>query len=265
MDTITFNVLPENFRPLPVIFHSASDRYQQHTMEYSLGKQHFHQILLVLEGKGTFYCNNEKYELKRGCAFFTQEKTHSKYINEDGLVTAFLTVNGDGIPMLLDHFNIGEFLFYKSVNTEKYLASIKQIIREYYETKNESTISALCYSFYISFFEHQKKTLIKSPDKAALYIEKNFAKKLSLDEIAKVNDTSVSKLCHDFKSKYGYTVFQHILNLRLSYANNLLNSGTNIKIKDIAQNCGFDDVSYFCRAYKSKFGTTPSSANEPLN
>ena len=96
-------------------------------------------------------------------------------------------------------------------------------------------------------------------DKTALYIEKNFSKKLTLNELAEINKTSVSKLCHDFKDKYGYTVFQHIINLRLNYAYNLLNSSATAKTKDVASVCGFDDVSYFCKLYKEKFGTTPKS------
>ena len=73
----------------------------------------------------------------------------------------------------------------------------------------------LSYSFYMSFFEDGQEEN-KNADKTDLYIEKNFYKKLTLGEIAETNQTSVSKLCHDFKAKYGYTIFQHIINLDLN-------------------------------------------------
>ena len=248
MNRITINILPENFKPLPVIFNTASAFYQQKTTEYSGNKQDFYQILIVLEGKGTLYCNGEKHQLKKGCAFFTSIYTQSKYIDDGGLVSAFLTVKGDGMPQLIEHFGWGEFKFFPDVNTEKYVEDIIKIINEYYKTKNETVLSSLSYSFFINFFENQQENTLASLDKTALYIEKNFSKKLTLNELAEINKTSVSKLCHDFKDKYGCTVFQHIINFSAT-----------AKTKDVASVCGFDDVSYFCKLYKEKFKTTPKS------
>lgn len=260
MESITINILPENFKPLPINFHTASSRYKQMTMEYQAGKQNFYQILIVVEGKGILQYRNETYELKRGCAFFTAEGVPSKYINTGGLITAFLTAKGDGFSQMLNHFECNDFLFYESVNVEKALSDIDKIIHEYYEYKRESILSALTYSFFTEFFEQQQENSFAPLDKTALYIEKNFTKKLTLSELAEINESSVSKLCHDFKSKYGCTVFQQILNLRLTYAHNLLITNSNTKTKDAAIACGFDDISYFCRAYKNKFGTSPSKA-----
>ncbi len=258
MNRITLNVFPQKFKPLPIIFHSASAYFKQATADYPPGKQDFYQILIVLEGKGRLYCQNEIHELKRGSAFFTSMNIPSTYVNTGGLVTAFLTVIGDGIPQMLGHFGCGPFLFCESVAVEKYIPLIKQIIDEYYDRKCQSVLSALSYAFYTGFFEGQAEKPLASLDKTALYIEKNFSRKLTLNELAEINQTSVSKLCHDFKKEYGCTVFERILNLRLNYAYNLLNSGRSVKTKDVAAECGFDDVSYFCRVYKNKFGVTPS-------
>lgn len=258
MDTITINILPENFTPLPIYFYTACGKYNQETMNRPAGSQDFHQILIVLSGKGILKHDGKTYELKKGSAFFTAQGVASKYINIDGLITAFLTARGDGMEQILKHFNCGSFLFYESVNTEKYTADINKIIKEYYEHKRESILSALTYSFYIDFFDQLNENSLEILDKTVLYIEKNFAKKLTLSKLAEINQSSVSKLCHDFKNKYGCTVFQHILNLRLTYAYNLLANKSNIKTKDAAATCGFDDVSYFCRAYKNKFGINPS-------
>ena len=82
MKNITINILPENFKPLPVIFNTASAYYKQPTTEYAKGNQDFFQILIVLEGKGTLYCNNEVYNLKKGSAFFTAPCTYSKYTDD---------------------------------------------------------------------------------------------------------------------------------------------------------------------------------------
>ena len=259
MNNFTINILPENFKPLPVIFDSASAFFRQTTMEYRGNNQDFYQILIVLDGEGSVYCMEEVHKLKKGCAFFTEIYTESKYIDEGNLMTAYLTVRGDGLPQILEYFNFRHFKFFENVDIERYVNKIKDIINEYYKTKNESKLSAMCYSFFTDFFENQQESTFASLDKTALYIEKNFNKMLTLSELAGINKTSVSKLCHDFKSKYGYTIFNHIINLRLNYAHNLLNSATDIKTKDVSQACGFEDVSYFCKLYKKKFGYTPLS------
>ncbi|MBR2916381.1 MAG: helix-turn-helix domain-containing protein [Clostridia bacterium] len=253
---ITMNILPEGFKPLPVVFHSASAYHRQKTAEYKGNMQDFYQILMVVGGEGTLYFKGDKYKLEKGSAFFTAMYQESTYVDEGNLITAFLTVTGEALPSLFKHYECEEFKFFESVNIEKYVSKIQEIINEYYKTKNERCLSVLSYSFYMSFFEDGQEEN-KNADKTDLYIEKNFHKKLTLDEIAKINQTSVSKLCHDFKAKYGYTIFQHIINLRLNYADNLLSSASKIKIKDVAAECGFDDVSYFCRLYKKKFGKSP--------
>ena len=258
MDSITINILPNDFKPLPIVLHSACAYFKQTTMEYLPGMQDFYQILFVLDGKGTLYCSDEVHPLKKGSAFFTSMGVPSKYINEGGLVTAFLTVTGDAIPQMQEHFGCGDFFFTDDADTEHFASLIKQIVDEYYSTKCEGTLSALSYAFYTEFFGKLTNPPIASLHRTALYMEKNFAGKLTLDELAKINGSSVSKLCHDFKSKYGCTVFEHIMSLRLNYAYNLLNSGRAVKTKDAAASCGFDDVSYFCRSYKKKFGVSPT-------
>ena len=68
---------------------------------------------------------------------------------------------------------------------------IKQIIDEYYKTKNESTLSALSYSFYASFLGTHQENSLASLDKTALYIEKNFMKKLSVNVKSKCTISAV--------------------------------------------------------------------------
>ena len=68
---------------------------------------------------------------------------------------------------------------------------------------------------------------------------------------------SVSKLCHDFKKKYNYSVVEYILNLKLSYARNYMFMTPNSRTADVAYLCGFNDVGYFCRRYKKRYGKTP--------
>ena len=68
----------------------------------------------------------------------------------------------------------------------------------------------------------------------------------------------MSKLCHEFKRQFGYSVVTYINDVRLGYARELLQNDEATTVKAAAMSCGFEDVSYFCRAYKKKFGVTPT-------
>lgn len=253
------NNINDKEKILPIHFYSASDRYQQEPVDRPLGTPVFHQILFVIEGEGLLYCRGRTYPLHRGCAFFTAVNEPSKYLNTNGLVTAFLTACGNAVWDLLKHYNCDGFLFYDSIQPEEYIAAIERLISAYLEHKRQGLLSAMTYAFYTDFFEYQHRT-VTGIEKVSLYIEKNFSSKLSLQQLANIGSMSVSKLCHDFKSVFGVTVFQYILDRRLSYAQSLLLTAPLTTTAEAAAACGFDDVSYFCRAYKKKFNCTPKSS-----
>ena len=237
--------------------YSASAKHYQEWVARPMGIKLFHQILIVLDGEGIVHANGQSHKLHRGTAFYTSPDCPNEYANHGGLVTAFLTVNGDAIEDLISYAGCDGFLFLESVNTEKHLNYINQILNEYYSQKREPIISSLSYSMFCDFFAESGSFSTDKNDKAIQYIEKHFAEKLTLDAIAAYANISVSNLCHSFKEKYGKSVFTYIMDFRLSYARNLILSEPGLQIKSVASASGFDDVSYFCRAYKKKYGNTP--------
>ena len=59
----------------------------------------------------------------------------------------------------------------------------------------------------------------------------------------------------------GMTVTQYIINYRISLADSMLKD-ENQSIKNIAETCGFGDISYFYQCYKRIKGTTPNNARK---
>ena len=254
---ITFNRLSENYQNLPIFFHAACDKYVQETVRRPSGVSYYHQIMFIVDGKGILKCGGKIYELKKGCAFYTGLNVPVEYINTGGLITAFITAYGPALNDLLKCFPCNGFLYYDYIGGEKFISGIKQLIDLYYTRKPEGTLSAMTYSLFVDFFEYRNSKLTKF-EEALMFIEKNFTQKLTLEQIAKVRCVSITKLSLEFKSKMNCTIFEYIINLRLNYAHNLLVSNPEIMIKDAAILSGFNDVSYFCRAYKEKFGKNPS-------
>ena len=88
------------------------------------------------------------------------------------------------------------------------------------------------------------------------YINRHLRDDLSLDVICREFFISKPQLCHLFKNATGSTVWEYITAKRLVTARELILSGTP-PTKAYGE-CGFGDYSVFYRAYKKKYGTSPS-------
>ncbi len=88
------------------------------------------------------------------------------------------------------------------------------------------------------------------------YIEENFDKKLTLREIADVFFLSPAYLSAYFKEKTGVNLFDHLQEVRLSKAKELLKSSS-LPVTEVSVRAGFSDYRYFCTAFKKDTGLTP--------
>lgn len=255
MSTIIINVSQSS---LPVIFYTASSNWMESDLERTAEEMNFNEILFVLDGKGRLQCGGEEYPLMRGCAFYISRGVAYNQINDGGLISAFLTVKGDGMELVSKTYTENGFLFLESVDTDYWASRINNYISTYNRLVSSGKLSALAYEFYLDFFEETEKKKSTSLDKILSHIEKTFRENQSLEDIAKVGGISVSSLCHNFKKTCGKTVMEHIVSLRLEWARGYIVANPSCLVKDVAKLSGFEDVSYFCRAFKKKYGSSPS-------
>ncbi len=89
------------------------------------------------------------------------------------------------------------------------------------------------------------------------YIETNYENPISIDEIAAVSGFSSSHFMKFFKKVMGTSFIDYLNDYRLSMASRMLISSDD-NIIDIASHCGYDNLSYFNRLFKRKYGLTPS-------
>lgn len=78
-----------------------------------------------------------------------------------------------------------------------------------------------------------------------------------LEDIAKQFNLSVSHFQHTYKKMFGTTVTSDVAQSRI-YLAKLLLSGTNLSVKDISIQCGYEYDVYFMRQFKKITGITPS-------
>ena len=79
---------------------------------------------------------------------------------------------------------------------------------------------------------------------------------ISVEQVCDLVNCSRSTLDGLFKQHLGRSVAREMLRIRLNRAMRLLED-TDLAVEEIAQNCGFQSVSYFCRFFKRETGLPP--------
>ena len=88
------------------------------------------------------------------------------------------------------------------------------------------------------------------------HISNNYAMQLSSTDIAVSFYMNNSYFCRLFKKTFGCCFSDYVLTYRLEKAKIYLNT-TSLGITDIAFCCGFNSCSYFGKAFRERFGTSP--------
>ncbi len=88
-------------------------------------------------------------------------------------------------------------------------------------------------------------------------IMKNYHRKITLAELAKLTGNSPAYLGKHFKALIGVNLSIYICRYRVECARKLLLSSENT-IAEIAYKCGFCDAAYFIKSFQKYCGTTPA-------
>lgn len=106
--------------------------------------------------------------------------------------------------------------------------------------------------FLYSFSEKSNDT----SQKFIQTVETNWMSKLTLKELAFLCNMSVSTFKREFEKYYAESPIKWFQNKRLEYAHHLLNKEQK-KSSEIYLEVGYENLSSFIQAYKSKYGITP--------
>ena len=89
-------------------------------------------------------------------------------------------------------------------------------------------------------------------------IANNLYSNLSIEELAFLNNMSVSTFKRKFKEKYHTSPHQYLSKKKIEYACVLLQKA-DVNIAQVAFDCGFEDVSTFNRNFKKLMGVNPTA------
>lgn len=92
-------------------------------------------------------------------------------------------------------------------------------------------------------------------DRITAYIERNYARHITVDDLAKQFYVSNSTISHLFKHRMGISLYRYITQRRLIAAKLLI--AEKIPMEEVAHKVGFVDYSTFYRAFKQEYGISP--------
>ena len=109
----------------------------------------------------------------------------------------------------------------------------------------------------ISYNSRRIKTVME-------YLNKNFNKEVTLNEVARLAAMSEVSFSRFFKSRTGKTFVDTLNEMRLGHASRMLIETTQ-SINEIAERCGFSNMSNFNRIFKKKKKCTPKEFRLAFN
>ena len=93
--------------------------------------------------------------------------------------------------------------------------------------------------------------------KAVQFININYYKKITVNELCKISGYSVSHLRRLFMREYGVSPSQYIIDRKIEMAKEMLIEHPEKTVDEISELIGMCNTAYFCRIFKERVGVSP--------
>ncbi|KAA1246112.1 AraC family transcriptional regulator [Aquimarina sp. RZ0] len=137
------------------------------------------------------------------------------------------------------------------------LLGIFKILKEMEQTQDYSILNAEGFIIETALQDNNRINLVFN------FVQKEFTRQITLDEIADKVSMSVPGFCRYFKKITGKTFIQFVNEYRLVHAAKLLHE-KQTSITDICYESGFSNFSHFNKLFKQTTGKTPSTYRNEL-
>ena len=153
-------------------------------------------------------------------------------------------------------------------NMANNIQSIFQILFEQISKKKKDS-SSVCYyllnallTILINQLPQEKLTQRNKFDvsfqECKSFIDEHFTENISVEELSKIANMSISGFSHHFKKNFGLSPIQYLIHLKIGFAQKLLIT-TDKSITEISMILGYDNISYFNNQFKKFVGTSPQN------
>ncbi len=265
MQDMVFPVIAELEARLPYFCVGVGCFYEQEDIRRPDGYPYY-QWIQCRKGRGELFLGGTRYVVGEGQGMLLFPGEPHFYNSIDGSWQVdWVIFCGSGIEgFLLETAGIRES---SVLNVEQPLRLSEKIVRLYGTACLSSPIGNISCS--VQVYEiladimslAAKKQMLSMDGKyrrfegVISYINENYSKTVSLDDLAAIAGVSPQYLCGAFKKLTSHTVFEYINLKRIQKSKELLVGG--LKVKEAAAAAGFNDESYFCMMFRRCEGMSP--------
>mgnify|MGYP002553177084 CR=1 FL=1 len=239
-------------KPYPIILTAAGSTDTQTAIDRPDGFL-FHHILWVTKGEGLFQLGEESIHLRAGYGVFIKKDFPHAYARS-GAEFATSWVTFLGVDALLAFYQMKDYkVFPLPVFWQESCAQLQNLCEK------GSTVAArsqACYTWLIELLESLEVTDTSVYTRVRNYLENNFDKPLTLDDIAAASGIDKFALCRYYAKERGISVMTHLKRVRITKAKQLLKF-TACPIAEIGKLCGFESASYFGKIFREETKMTP--------
>ncbi|MDD3403516.1 MAG: AraC family transcriptional regulator [Hespellia sp.] len=225
-------------------------------------------FFLVESGSGTLEYNDITYPVNSGDVVFIDcQKSYAHSTYEDLWKLRWVHFNGPNMDEIYKKYKerSGTPLFhpYDLIHYETLLTTMEDIALSSSHIKDMSIcekltglLTAVMNDSWHSESHSNIYSKRQSLQQIKEYINNNYEKTITLDQLADMYYINKFYLSRIFKEEHGVTIHNYIQQLRITHAKRLLRF-SDMNINEIATVCGLNDANYFSRVFKKVEGISP--------
>lgn len=250
---------------LPLVS-STIHRKKNTPFAFPLRKAIRNEICLVYDGSITYHVNNTEYTMKSGdLIYIPKGYDKASYVKEGEYLSSFHIlfewVTSEKIDFLnrvlpmFNHIGSDTMLIDKFSKCHNLFLEYKTSSVMEANSTFLSILSELIEKYSLASVNQDQKFIIS---KIKNYINQNFDKKISVEDLAAIAGLNKSYLGTYFKQVTGMNIKEYINRIKVNYAKYAMTE-LGMNVSEAARYCGISDVYYFSKKFKELTGKNPSS------
>ena len=237
--------------------------YEHNKKDYVLMHKHsYYELVLYLSGNGSIGIEGESFKYAK----------NTLTIMKPGIVHDEKTIEDTSVYIARFKLDCDVEKDYYIVNlSEKTLSIILEILEriKFEESHNliykENYVDTLFNLILLNVFREINDVKIKENNlfikKVKAFIKENYKQDIDFSLLSSTYGYSYDRFRHIFKEETGISLNQYLINYRLDKAKNLLQN-SDLSIKEIAYDVGFQNAAYFSSYFLKRFSITPVKFRE---
>lgn len=252
---------------------------------YPLNLPYDARFFYTKSGYGRIFADGSEYEMPQGSLLFIPPGTEYRLCTPEESVS-YIAINFDffrksnsktmpippDVPEIFNEKEITEKAHFSDMDTFNgvlflkdmfsLLSRLEEIEKEYsrklvwYESKISSIFTQVLIKCARNSSAYALADVNETAGRILNYIHVNYKNPLTNADISEIFGFHPNHISSMIKSCTGLPLHKYLINIRLERAVKLLEEGS-LSVGEVAAECGFCDIYYFSKYFKSTFGKSP--------